>query len=203
MNLSNISRTHLVIGGIVLLALIAAIATYLYLKPSPTEEIVLTPDGEAIATSTPSEDTPRKGLPPEPAFTLPQGAEALDDYAYLMDDGVYFRSITSTEPLKIPDADAATFGRLAEFFTYTANNVQDDCGGTPIYTYYGDSKRIYFYQIWRAEHFRTSQIEVIVGAEEEDFRVTGMNTATDGVGQFEVTHKVATSTCLLTLKRTD
>lgn len=204
MKLLSISRTHLVIGSVVLLALIFAVGVYLYLKPSPKTELTIAPEGESLATSTPSTEIPRKGLPPEPAFTLPQGAEALDDYAYLMDDGVYFRSITSTEPLRIPNADASTFKRLADFLTYSANGVVGDCGDTALYTYYADEDRVYFYQIWRTDHFRTSQIEVIAGTKAKDFDITGPLSATDGTRSFAVTHKqAATSTCLLMLTRTD
>lgn len=205
MNLSNISRTHLVIGGIVLLALVAAIAAYMYLKPASSEGVVLTSNEEAVATSTPSGEAGGKSLPVEPTFTLPEGAQALDDYAYTKDDSVYFRSITSTEPLRIPDADAGTFKRLANFMTYSANSVVGDCGGTALYTYYADEDRVYFYQIWRTDFFRTSQIEVLAGTKAKDFRITGPLTATDGIRSVTVGHRqtATTSTCLLILNRTD
>lgn len=204
MNLPNISRTHLAIGGIIFLVLIAAITTYFYLKPSSNEEVGLLPEGEVAATTTPSGEEPRKSLPPEPAFTPPVNSQTLDDYAYTNSNSVYFRSITSTEPLRIPDADANTFKRLTNFLTYSANGVVGDCGDTALYTYYADKERVYFYQIWRTDHFRTSQIEVIAGTKAKDFKITGPLTATDGTRSFTVGHKqAATSTCLLMLTRSD
>lgn len=148
--------------------------------------------------------TTKKGLPAEPAFSLPDDATAIDDYAFTMGGGVYMRSLTGKNPLQILNAHADSFERLADFSTYTSNGVVSDCGANPVYTYYGDNKHVYFYQIWRTPHFRTSQIEVVVGAEKANFSVTGANTATDGTRRFEVAHtKTASSTCLLTLNRTD
>jgi len=206
--LTSISRVQALTAGAVLVALALAVLGYIYLSGSSTPEPVAEETGkvEDMASTTPdaAPKEPRRGLPPEPAFTLPAGARALDDYAYTVDDGVYFRSLTGPDPLQIPTADAGTFKRLDQFYTYSANGVVADCGDTALYTYYGDRKQIYFYQIWRTDHFRTSQIEVLAKTDPKDFEITGPLTATDGTRSFAVGHmQTATSTCLLTLTRTD
>jgi len=164
-----------------------------------------------VATTTPTVPTttlpvmsqPRKILAPEPAFTLPVGATAIDEYAFIIDNVVYFRSLINKEPLKIPNSEGASFKRLNEFVTYPGTAVLQDCGAAPVYTYYGDNTQVYFYQIWRAPEFRTSQIEVVVDAKMKDFQIIDALTAVDANRRFTVGYTKATTTCKLYLTRTD
>jgi len=155
------------------------------------------------ASSTPVVEVPKKKtLPPEQPFVLPEGATAVDGYAYIENGQVYFKSLTGKSALAIPNSDAESFKRLSNFMTYPGNAVVNDCGVAPLYAYYGDDKQAYFYQVWRAPQFRSSTVEVIVGAEMENVRVTGIRTMTDGGRLFEVEYEKATTTCKLFLSRT-
>ncbi|HYF28792.1 MAG TPA: hypothetical protein VEA36_00300 [Candidatus Paceibacterota bacterium] len=146
-----------------------------------------------------------QGLPPEPAFSLPTGATAVDDYAFTKPDGVYFRSLNDPEPLRIPDADPATFMRLIESRSYATDAVVRDCGGPATYTFYGDAERVYMHQYWRVpDKFRSSRIEVLVGADRPNFQVNEDHTATDGARLYTINHQVSTtSTCWLMLSRSE
>lgn len=141
-----------------------------------------------------------EGLPPEPEFVLPEGATAIDDYAFVDKGIVYMRSLVDAgQPLKVPTADPETFRRLQAFSYYSDGNVVRDCGASPMFTYYTDKKRPYFYQAWRAPEFRASQIDAMVGANVGNFAVTGPTTATDGNANFKIVYEKATATCTLLL----
>jgi hypothetical protein len=199
-------RMQIIIGAAVII-LVGAGAFWLSLSshiPTPAESL------EPVATTTP-EEMPlapaapvKKGLPVEPAFTLPEDATAVDDYAFLVDDTVYFRSLTSVNPLAIPNSDAGSFEKLTPFMTYQGSAIVKDCGASGTYGYYADDGQVYFYQFWRAPEFRSSRIEVIVGAKKKDFEVTGPLTAEDRKHEFSVAYRqAATSTCEYYLNRTD
>ena len=197
------NRIALALAGVIILGV--ALSAYFYLQsakdtPSTSQEASTASSTDSSALPEPTAG--KKGLPPEPSFSLPDGAVAVDGYAFKMDEGVYMRSLTGKNPLQILNADADSFERLADFSSYSSNGVINDCGAKPVYTYYGDNKHVYFYQIWRTPYFRTSQIEVIAGAKKDGFEMLGTDTATDGTRRFEVGHMVtASSTCLLTLRR--
>lgn len=159
---------------------------------------------DLVATSSTAQLPTKKTLAPETPFVLPPGAVAIDGYAYIENDLVYFRSLTGKTPLAIPNSDAESFTRLSNFMTYPGTEVVTACGAAPLYAYYGDDKHVYFYQVWRASTFRSSRVEVIIGAKTDDFRVTGLETATDGSHLYEVEYgkATATSTCKLSLSRT-
>jgi len=203
--MSSRKNAFVLIGIVVVLAL----ATWLLFQPTPLQGV---PGGEeagsvastteTAASSTPVEPPKQKTLPPEPLFVLPEGATAIDGYAFIENNQVYFRSLTGAAPLAIPNSDAGSFTRLSDFMTYPGSEVVATCGGAPIYSYYGDEKQVYFYQVWRAPKFRSSKVEVIVGAKIEDFKVTGLQTATGGGRLFEVGYQKATTTCSLFLSRT-
>src|SRR3989344_5378075 len=199
-------NTLVLIGVVVALAL----ATWLLFQPTPLQGV---PGGEeagsvasttkTVASSTPVLEPPKqKTLPPEPPFVLPEGATAIDGYAFIENNQVYFRSLTGATPFAIPNSDAESFKRLSSFMKYPGSEVVGACGGAPIYSYYGDKKQVYFYQIWRTPTFRSSKVEVIVGANTKDFNITGLLTATDGNRLFEVGYQKATTTCSLVLSRT-
>src|SRR3989344_706484 len=203
--MSSRKNTFVLIGIVIVLAL----AAWLLLRPTPLQGV---PGGaeaggvalstETAASSTPVEPPKQKTLPPEPPFVLPEGATAIDGYAFIENNQVYFRSLTGATPFAIPNSDAESFKRLSSFMKYPGSEVVGACGGAPIYSYYGDKKQVYFYQVWRTPTFRSSKVEVIIGAKTEDFRITGLQTATDGDRLFEVGYQKATTTCSLVLSRT-
>lgn len=205
--LTSISKKQAIIAGIIVIVL-AGISWSVFIQPTP----VIAPEtGSEQASTTETGTQPvvvgttpaKKTLPPETPFVLPEGAVAVDEYAYTQDDVVYFRSLTGKNALAIPDAKADSFKRLAAFMTYPGTAVVSDCGAAPLYTYYGDEKRTYFYQIWRAPEFRSSQVEVIIGANPKKFEING-TTATDAESSFSVSYqKTASSTCALVLNKID
>lgn len=204
------SRTPFFLGGIVVLLAIAWFAT----RPVPaTGEPVATSTPPTTATttvaagtSTPAAAAPAaakpKTLPPEQPFVLPAGAVAVDEYSYVQNGNVYFRSLTGKSPLNVWDANAERFHRVADFMTYPGTAVVNDCGAAPMYTYYTDNRRLYFYQIWRAPTFRTSKVEAVVDAEAESFRITDATTSRDGSTLYTVGYQKATSTCMAYLSKT-
>ena len=196
------------------IGIVLALVAWFVLAPTVPQE---TPEtvgsveagGVASTTEAASSSTPALGgaatpktLAPEQPFVLPAGATAIDGYAYIENGQVYFRSLTGKSALAVPNSDAESFARLSTFMTYPGSSVVSDCGVAPFYSYYGDDKQVYFYQVWRAPKFRSSTVEVIIGAKTEDFSITGTQTATDGSRLFEVGYeKAATSTCKLFLSR--
>jgi len=167
-------------------------------RTSTTSPLVL---DEGTEEAQPTSDSGKKTLPLEPEFTLPEGAVAVDEYAFVDEGVVYMRPlINANSPLTVPSADPKTFRRLRDFSTYSDSDVVSDCGVAPIYAFYIDKHRPYFYQIWRAPKFRASQIDAMNGANPRGFVITGATTATDGNVRFTMKHiKNATSTCLLLL----
>lgn len=161
--------------------------------------------GDSVATTTPTTATttgstststaPGKNtLPPEPTFVLPEGAVAVDGYAYIQRSSVFFRSLTGGQPLRIPNAHTATFERLTDFFTYPGEAVVRDCGAAPLYAFYGDERQVYLYQVWRAPKFRTSRVEVIVGVKKDEFELIHPQVVGDPTSLFTVGYTVTTST---------
>lgn len=200
-----VSKNLLLVAGILLI--LAGIAWFVLTRapavpgPGVVPGMASTTDG--LATSSPAIGTLKpKTLPPELPFTLPEGASAIDGYAFIQNDQVYFRSLTGAAPLAIPHSDAESFKRLSGFMTYPGTAVVNTCGAAPIYAYYGDKKQVYFYQVWRAPTFRSSTVEVIVDAKMQDFSITGLQTATEGNRLFEIGFEKATTTCKLFLSRT-
>ena len=202
---NRLSRIQWLVLGVVVAVAAVLVAIYAYINLS--RDTSSAPSIDTASTTAeaavPEDETTSKGLLPELPFSLPSGSVAIDEYAFTTGEGIYFRSLTGKNPLQILNADAPSFSRLSDFSTYAANGVASDCGGNPIYTYYGDKRHVYFYQIWRTPTFRTSQIEVVVGTKKEDFDITDSGTATNGTHRFEVGHMTtASSTCLLMLTRT-
>jgi len=203
---SRIQRTIIALG--VILFLIFSYIAYSYLQNSRTlgsHDTSADTLGTASTTdeaSMPETGSVPRGLPPEPIFRLPAGATSVDEYSFIQDGQVYFRSLLGNDPLLIPNADAQSFSRLSSFITYENAAVQSDCSGPAIYAYYGDTKQVYFYQIWRTDLFRTSQIEVIAGADKDSFRLSGDGKAVSGDLVFEIGYKTEDrSTCKLFLKK--
>ena len=205
----TISREQLplVVGGVFLLALIGWYATTRPTPPLSEPTATTTPAAATTtpvgpATTTKPVGTSPKPLPPEQPFTLPAGATAIDAYAYVQNNSVYFRSLTGKTPLNVWDANANSFHRVGDFVTYPGNAVVGDCGAAPIYTYYSDNTRLYFYQVWRTPTFRSSTVEAVQDAKARDFELTGLTTATDGSTSYEVSYRKATSTCRMFLSKT-
>jgi hypothetical protein len=200
----SVSKVSSIVASIVVCLLVAAvffggrIQQYLFndTEPLPLLAGATTTPQQATTTRT----TPKNTLPPEPEFVLPENAKAIDDYAFTLDSRVYFKSITNKKPLEIMDAVADAFDDLTPFILYP--HAESMCGTNPVYKFYGDGRRTYFYQIWRAPLFRTTQIEVIVKADPNTFQSTGATTATDGKVRYTIGHqKVATSTCALVISK--
>jgi len=197
--LQNLSRKQLLLAVIAIVILLGmGVTAYFYRDAIPgiSQEA-------PVAESEGTETGDINGLPPEPVFTLPEGATAIDEYVFIIDGVVNFRSLIGQKPLSIPTADEESFEKLIEFKTYTANNVESECGGMPIYTYYADANQVYFYQIWRTSFFRTSQVEGVVGARKDNFRVLADGSAVSDTSRFEIGHYASSSTCKLTLNRSD
>jgi|GEM_PF-3431051 len=198
----------LIIGA--LAVLLVAGFLFFVVKPisvEPTGDVnAITTTATSTATSTataPSAPPKKQPLPPEPIFVMPEGGKAIDDYVFVDDGVVYFKSLVSTSThLKVPSADPATFHPIQGFSTYPGQDVVRDCGAAPVYTFYIDKLRPYLYQIWRAPEFRTGQVDAMNGANPKKFLVTGLTTATDGRFNFQIGYKKATSTCILILNQT-
>jgi hypothetical protein len=185
--------------------LVLAIALWLLASSPRAEHEILSRDIEP-ATTTPATTTsvvkPPNTLPPEPEFKFPEGANVIDAYAFTLNNYVYFRSLTAKEPLLIQDADASTFARLTNFTTYPGTDVVATCGTAPIYSFYGDEKHLYFYQVWRAPMFRTSQIEVVLQALPQDFESTTEISFKSNKHTFSIHYeKTAKGGCILALAR--
>lgn len=196
----------LLVGGAVIIILVIAGLWFWGAKPAEAPVTGETPGETATTTDeTGAVSTPVVGkpdtLPSEPAFTLPEGAVALDEYAFILDNQVFFRSLTNKEPLAIPNSDAKTFAKISDFTTLPGDAVVADCGISGTYGFYADRKQVYFYQYWRAPKFRSSAIEIIVGADRDDFKVTGRTTATSGKDLIKVTYDKATTTCAYQLSK--
>lgn len=206
--MENISKKQkLLIGGGVLVIILVLVAAWFWgAKPAEAPVTGETPGETATTTDeTGTVSTPVVGkpntLPEEPAFTLPEGAVALDEYAFILNDQVFFRSLTSKEPLAIPNSDAKSFEKISDFTTLPGDEVVADCGISGTYGFYADRKQVYFYQYWRAPKFRSSAIEVIVGADKDEFKVTGRTTATSGKDLIKVSYEKATTSCAYKLSK--
>lgn len=195
-------RTKILLGCLAV-AIIVAGAFFLY-KPAVAPDLV---SGEN-ATSTPEGTNTggvapggKDGLPAEPVFTLPDGAQAIDDYSFIQNDQVYFRSLTSPNPLAIPNSDAGTFERLTPFMVSPDLTIVAACGASGSYAFYSDAKSLYFYQYWRAPEFRSSQIEVVANIAPKDFEKLSDTLYSDGENEFKIGYKKATTTCSYILQR--
>lgn len=196
------------VGGLLLLALIGWYAATRPASPLsvPTATTTpaaatTTPPGTGTATSTATVPK-QKTLPPEQPFVLPEGATAIDAYTYIQNNSVYFRSLTGKTPLNVWDANAASFHRVGDFMMYPGSAVVSDCGAAPLYSYYTDDKRLYFYQIWRTPTSRSSTVEAVMGAHAPTFAITGSTTSADRGTLYEVSYQQATTTCRLSLSKT-
>lgn len=189
-------------GAVVILGLVGWMVFSTDVLGTPQQETA--PSASSTPSTTTAATAPRKKeLPPEPVFVMPEGGIAIDEYSFVDDGTVYFKSLVSTSThLKVPSADPKTFKRVQNLSAYPGTDVVRDCGAAPLYTFYTDKTRPYFYQIWRAPEFRTGQVDAMNGASGKDFSVTGPITATDGRFNFQIAYKKATSTCILILNQT-
>lgn len=189
--------------GIGALVVCVAVAYALFLRPeTPADSVDMADTGGRTASSTGlAPRTNNRTLPPEPVFTLPEGASAVDEYAFIADGDVFFRSVTSTTSLPIPGADADTFHAISDIITYPGERIAADCGGAGAYSYYEDNKYVYFHQIWRTPRFRTSQVEVIADVDPDEFDVQEAPYARADGQRIVVKYHVSTSTCLFVLER--
>ena len=144
----------------------------------------------------------KKGLPPEPVFVLPEGAITLDEYAFIDGGAVYFRPVAGDDPLLVQTANPASFRSVQPPSVYPGSDVVRDCGAAPIYAFYVDGRRPYFYQVWRAPEYRVNQVDVMNGADVKNFSVTSLTSATDSHIRFDIGYKLGTTTCRLILNQT-
>ncbi|RJQ34783.1 hypothetical protein C4568_01915 [Candidatus Parcubacteria bacterium] len=143
----------------------------------------------------------KKELPPEPDFVLPEGAMPIDEYAFGYEGKTYFKSLTNDkEGLPVPNADPNSFKRFANFATYPGKDVVRDCGAAPLFAFYVDEQRPYFYQIWRAPEFRSSAVDAMVGVNADTFEIQSPTSVSDGDTDLDITYQVGTSTCRLMLE---
>lgn len=191
-------KTLLVAGILALLALFCAAVYFLVVRPGSATQA---PPPHNTGLDMQDKESVPGTLPPEPKFVLPDGATAVNDYAFIADGEVYLRSIKSTDSFAVPDSDAATFRSLDTFKTFVTDDIVRDCGGGGQYTFFGDSKHLYFYQVWRTPSFRSSQIEVVVGSDAGSFGVLGDHRYTDGANTFTLDYKVSSSTCVYFLDK--
>ncbi len=192
-------------AGVLVVVLILGAVWFWGQGTGVTTPLAQVPEAEVATTTDTTTHTPIastiKNLPPEPIFILPFGATAIDDYAFVQDGQLYFRSLTSKSPLAIPDSDGDSFEKLSQFMTFPGTQIVKDCGASGTYGYYGDDKHVYFYQFWRAPEFRSSTIEVVVGVKKKDFEVLSQASASDGTHDYAIEYEVATSTCKYNLVR--
>lgn len=206
--MENMTKKQKVLIGVGALVIIVAVGIAWFWGAKPASAPVTGENPDQVATTTDetgATGTPIVGkpntLPTEPEFTLPEGAVALDAYAFILDNQVFFRSLTNKEPLAIPNSDAKTFEKISDFTTLPGDDIVQDCGISGTYGFYADRKQVYFYQYWRAPKFRSSSIEIIVGADKEDFKVTGRTTAVSGKDLIKVEYEKATTTCAYQLSK--
>lgn len=202
--MKTITQKQALIGGVVIIVALAAVWYWNGTPVSaPTDTLIDTASTtDQVATTTPAPVTSKpKGLPPEPVFVLPEGATAIDDYAFIQNGKVYFRSLTGKNALAIPNSDAESFQALSNIIMFPGEQIVTDCGEAGSYAYYADDKQVYFYQFWRAPKFRSSTIEVIVGADMDTFKVSGETVAKSGSDLLKVSYDKATTTCKFKLSK--
>lgn len=168
--------------GIAVLALLA-IGGLTYLN----RDVVFAPMTDAPVATAPDSR--------ELVGAVPEGGRDIDEYALVTDDFIYFRSITSSSTLKIPNGDPATFERLTGFMEYPGTQVTAECSGPGTYAYYGDAKHVYFYQVWKTPDFTHSKIEIISNEPKEAFVFVSPTSARAGDELFAITPIYATSSC--------
>ena len=181
--------------GAVLVAALIALGFFLY-KPAEAPEV---PEAQGNATPQAPIDSPEpgtpEGLPAEPAFQLPAGATAIDDYVFVQNGQVFVRSLTNPEPLAIPGALANSFEGLTSFMVSSDLRVVASCGAAGSYKFYGDEKNLYFYQYWRAPEFRSSKFERVADSDPAAFKRVTDTSFMDGNRTIEVSFQKATTTC--------
>ncbi|HYD92947.1 MAG TPA: hypothetical protein VEB18_00600 [Candidatus Paceibacterota bacterium] len=203
----KLSQKQLILAALAVV-IVLGIAWFVSQPTPATAPESNTPETVATTTETTGTETetPRVGggvLPPELPFVLPQGATRVDEYSYIENNTVFFRSLTGNAALAVPDADAETFKRLNDFTAYTGANVIANCGAAPQYAFYVDNTRAYFYQVWRTPSFRATQVDAMIGTNPDRFRITGATTSTDGNTDFTITYRTTDSgTCRLFLEQT-
>lgn len=165
--------SKLSIGLAVGVGIVGALSWYVLGSVSDPVSQERTPDEVVVpaATSTDAQSTPspKPVANPEPVFVLPAGATMVDEFSFKKGDEVYFKSLTSVDPLPVPGADPASFERVTEVMEYTLGDVIRDCGAAPRYAFYRDEDRLYFYHYWRTPTFRGSHIDILMGLTPEKF----------------------------------
>ncbi len=196
------SQKQYVLAGIAGVLIIGATIGWFLLQGVAPEGSQPDTTETPAASTTPTQPVSvpqKKTLKPEPVFVLPSGAVAVDDYAFTNQGDVYFRSLTSTQPLPVPNAQADSFERVTSFMTYTDPTVVSACGAAPQYAYYRDEKQVYFYHYWRTPTFRSSHIDILIGLKPEDFILVSPTRIKVGAETFDLIYTQATSTCRLRL----
>ena len=208
----TISKEHIVIAAGVVL--VSAVIIWLILSGTFSFQGASLVKNEPMASTTdpvvgtttqilpPAPAPKKKGLPPEPVFTLPESAVAIDEYAFVDGGAVYFRPVAGEDPLLVQTADPDSFRSVQPPSVYPGSDVVRDCGAAPIYAFYVDGRRPYFYQVWRAPEYRAERVDVMNGADVENFSITSLTSATDGKIRFDIGYKLSTTTCRLILNQT-
>lgn len=150
-----------------------------------------------ILISKPRFELPDTGLKTETVkgLDLPETAVAVDDWAFVDGDDVYFRSVMGTSTVKIPGAKGESFVRLTDRIEHQDPQVVADCSGIGNYAFYGDSKVLYLQQIWDTPRFQATKIEALREIDRATFASTGPTSFTAGGLTYDVKHTVGTTTC--------
>lgn len=150
-----------------------------------------------ILIEKPKFELPETGLKTEivKGLDLPPTAVAVDEWAFVDGNDVYFRSVMGTSTVKIPGAKGRSFVRLSERIVNEDPQVVADCSGVGNYAFYGDSKLLYMNQIWDTPRFQATKIEALREIDRDSFTLTSPTTFTAGGFTYDVKHTVGTTTC--------
>lgn len=126
---------------------------------------------------------------------IPKTAISLDGHAFVDESGVYLRSSFGTSSMKIPDADPESFRILSPFVEFGNEEIVAQCKGPGNYGFYGDKKKVYFFQVWSTPSFGKTKIEVRKELNPDTFAAAGPHTFTDGVQTVTIGYEFGTTTC--------
>lgn len=138
---------------------------------------------------------------PPPELYLPQGAINVDDLSFTLNDGVYFRGSFGTSTVQIPDGDADSFARLSDIMTFSDPETSEQCGAPGRYAFYGDRKRVYFYQVWQTPTFRSTKVEAVKDIRMREFSLTSPLSIKGGTVAYDLSLEVASGTCAYILTK--
>lgn len=138
---------------------------------------------------------------PHPELYLPMGATNVDDLSFTLEDEVYFRGSFGTSTVQIPDGDADSFAQLSDIMTFPDPAISEQCGAPGRYAFYGDRKRVYFYQVWQTPTFRSTKVEAVKDIRKGEFSLTSPVSIEGGSVAYDLSLEVASGTCAYILTK--